>query len=85
MSKGSNVEKFNNWLDSEGICDLMSHEALEFKKLLKSKVEALIASECTMARIDELSIVINDDRNPPLGRDFVKERLAALTQEKDKR
>lgn len=52
MSKESNVEIFNDWLDSEGICDLMSYEALEFKKLLKSRVKALITLEVKKA-VDE--------------------------------
>lgn len=47
-------------------------------------LEALITSETRKARLDELSILIDDDRNPALNRQYLKERHATLTQEKDK-
>jgi len=86
MSKESNVKIFNDWLDSEGICDLMSYEALEFKKLLKSKVETLIASEVKKAERRGSTVAARyfDKESEWSKLSSGIDSLIALTQEKNK-
>jgi len=90
MSKESNVEQFNDWLNSEGICDLMSDEALDFKKLLKSKVEALIASE-KLSLLENMKEEIQSLRPNFYAEDgwyaansVIDAQMLTLTQEKNK-